>query len=325
MAVTPRLDLKQSQSLLMTQQLRQAISLLQVSNLELESIINQELEKNPLLERENDRLADSEASEQTIDDYDTLKENPYREEEDFKPDIDCDNTFDDYGSDRDGYETGNQYDWQDYAQNKNHRADSEDYDYFEQKLSSEKSLYELLDEQISANFKTPKEQIIAKRLCEFLDAAGYFRGDVEQIAATLRNSEELLRATLEGNAEIVAERLEEAHMSNASVLAYNNELSLSCVITIAYYSARRYYQMIRELPSGKGFADIAFIPLRHSDYPAMLVELKWDQDAEGAITQIKERKYAGALAEYADAGKLLLVGISYDKKNKVHHCVIERG
>ena len=83
--------------------------------------------------------------------------------------------------------------------------------------------------------------------------------------------------------------------------------------------------MIRELPSGKGFADIAFIPLRHSDYPAMLVELKWDQDAEGAITQIKERKYAGALAEYANAGKLLLVGISYDKKNKVHHCVIERG
>ena len=150
-------------------------------------------------------------------------------------------------------------------------------------------------------------------------------GGWAEIAATLRNSEELLRATLEGNAEIVAERLEEAHMSNASVLAYNNELSLSCVITIAYYSARRYYQMIRELPSGKGFADIAFIPLRHSDYPAMLVELKWDQDAEGAITQIKERKYTGALAEYADAGKLLLVGISYDKKNKVHHCVIERG
>ena len=150
-------------------------------------------------------------------------------------------------------------------------------------------------------------------------------GGWAEIAATLRNSEELLRVTLEGNAEIVAERLEEAHMSNASVLAYNNELSLSCVITIAYYSARRYYQMIRELPSGKGFADIAFIPLRHSDYPAMLVELKWDQDAEGAIAQIKERKYTGALAEYADAGKLLLVGISYDKKNKVHHCVIERG
>ena len=71
MAVTPRLDLKQSQSLLMTQQLRQAISLLQVSNLELESIIAKELESNPLLERENDRLADSDAGGQTIDDYDT--------------------------------------------------------------------------------------------------------------------------------------------------------------------------------------------------------------------------------------------------------------
>ena len=189
MALTPRLDLKQSQSLLMTQQLRQAINLLQVSNLELESIINQELEKNPLLERENDRLADSESSEQTINDYDTPQENPYREEEDFKPDIDCDNEFDDYGSDREGYETGNQYDWQDYAQNKNHRSDSEDYDYFEQKLSAEKSLYELLDEQISTHFSTPKEQIIARRLCEFLDAAGYFRGNVEQIAATLHTTE----------------------------------------------------------------------------------------------------------------------------------------
>lgn len=56
----------------------------------------------------------------------------------------------------------------------------------------------------------------------------------------------------------------------------------------------------------------------------MLVELKWDQDADGAIAQIKERKYTGALKEYAKTGRLLMVGISYDKKDKVHHCVIKR-
>ena len=149
-------------------------------------------------------------------------------------------------------------------------------------------------------------------------------GNWAEIAATLHDSEELLQATLAGDAETVAQKIDEAHIANASVLAYHNELSLSCVITIAYYSARRHYQLIREFPSGKGFADIAFIPYRHSDYPAMLVELKWDQDADGAIAQIKERKYTGALKEYAKTGRLLMVGISYDKKDKVHHCVIKR-
>lgn len=149
-------------------------------------------------------------------------------------------------------------------------------------------------------------------------------GSWKEITAILRDSEELLKATLEGDAETVARKIDEAHRMNSSVLAYNNELSLSCVITIAYYSARRHYQMIRELPAGKGFADIAFIPRRNSEYPAIIVELKWDQKAEGAIAQIKEREYAGALAEYAEAGRLLLVGISYDKKTKEHRCVIQR-
>ena len=96
------------------------------------------------------------------------------------------------------------------------------------------------------------------------------------------------------------------------------------MITIAYYSARRYYTLIREFPSGKGFADIAFIPFGNSGYPAMIVELKWDQNAESAINQIKERKYTGMLKEYADQRKLLLVGINYNKKTKRHECIIEK-
>lgn len=99
-------------------------------------------------------------------------------------------------------------------------------------------------------------------------------------------------------------------------------MSLSCVITIAYYVARKDYTLIRELPSGKGFADIVFVPRKHSDKPALVVELKWDKAVRGAIAQIREKQYAGILSEYA--GNILLVGINYDKKSKVHECVIER-
>lgn len=140
----------------MTQQLRQAISLLQVSNLELESIIAKELESNPLLERENDRLADSDAGGQTIDDYDTPPP-AAPDTEEFKPDIDCDNQFDDYASDREGYDEFPQQDWQDYAASKINR-DSGDYDYFEQKLAAEKSLFQLLEEPNQRNFRLLRRQ-----------------------------------------------------------------------------------------------------------------------------------------------------------------------
>ena len=79
--------------------------------------------------------------------------------------------------------------------------------------------------------------------------------------------------------------------------------------------------MIRELPAGKGFADMAFIPRRHTDMPALLVELKWDHSAQGAIDQIREKHYEGVLKECSE--NLLLVGICYDKKSKKHECVIE--
>lgn len=79
--------------------------------------------------------------------------------------------------------------------------------------------------------------------------------------------------------------------------------------------------MIREIPSGKGFADIVFIPRKCSDKPALLVELKWDKTAISAVNQIKNRNYVGVLNEYQD--NLLLVGINYNKKEKKHECIIE--
>ena len=134
----------------------------------------------------------------------------------------------------------------------------------------------------------------------------------------LLNSRALLEATWNRDEELVAKYIEEAHLDTA-ILTYNNENALSYTISIAYMYARNHYTIIREMPSGKGYADMVFIP--KDDKPAMIVELKWDQEAETAIDQIKEKKYPKGLEEYRD--NLLIVGISYDKKTKKHSCRIE--
>ena len=140
-----------------------------------------------------------------------------------------------------------------------------------------------------------------------------------------QKSRKLLEATFEMKEEEVAERIEKIHMDYTSVLQYNDENSLSSVLTIAYLGAMRYYfKPIRELPLGKGFADFVFLPKHEyaNTYPALLVELKWDYTAETAIEQIKERKYPSTLEAYS--GQILLVGISYERKSKKHQCVIEK-
>ena len=120
----------------------------------------------------------------------------------------------------------------------------------------------------------------------------------------------------------VAQMIQEVHMQNSSSLIYNNEISLGSVIALAYYSACRDYILIREMPTGNGFADMVFLPKRTSLNPALILELKWDKAAEGAISQIKNKRYVSALKEYK--GDILLVGINYEKKNKKHQCRIEK-
>ena len=122
----------------------------------------------------------------------------------------------------------------------------------------------------------------------------------------------------------MAEGLDRAHTEVASILTYNDENSLGCAIGLTYYSARKDYKLIRELPAGHGYADVVFLPLPFCDKPALVVELKYDQSAETALSQIKDRKYPQALEGYS--GEVLLVGVNYDKdnKNKPHSCVIEK-
>lgn len=147
----------------------------------------------------------------------------------------------------------------------------------------------------------------------------------KEIAKSVSICDELLMATISGKEERVAELIELAHETYTSVLTYNDENSLSCVLTLAYFTARGYYNIIRELPSGKGYVDFAFIPRANAGArPAMVVELKYNKLANAAIKQIKDKRYHGALSGYGD--KILLVGINYDadgKDNKHHTCIIE--
>ena len=146
-------------------------------------------------------------------------------------------------------------------------------------------------------------------------------GGWEPVVQAIRSSERLLQATLSGDEQTVAELIEQAHQANASILKYNDENALSCVISLAYYSAQKNYTLHREMPAGKGFADIVFEPNRNCNLPAMIVELKRGHSAEEAVEQIKRKDYLDCLKNYS--GEVLLVGVNYDKEKR-HTCRIER-
>ena len=169
----------------------------------------------------------------------------------------------------------------------------------------------------------------------------------DNITKSIQQSERLLQATLDGDEQFVAQGIDAVHDDATSILSYNDENSLACVLSIAYYYAANDYIIHRELTNearaerklastmpckeeegesqlatGKGFADLVFIPRKHVDKPALVVELKYNNDVDTAIAQIKRRHYPEKVALYTD--DLLLVGISYDKQQKVHECHIEK-
>ena len=147
----------------------------------------------------------------------------------------------------------------------------------------------------------------------------------QELSFLQKESERLLDATLDMENEIVAAQIEKIHEEYVSVIRYHDENSLSSVLAIAYLSAMEYYfKPVRELPAGRGFADFVFIPKPEylTDYPALVVELKWNKNASTALQQIKEKKYPASINGYT--GNILLVGINYDEKTKVHECLIEQ-
>lgn len=147
---------------------------------------------------------------------------------------------------------------------------------------------------------------------------------------SFRTSQELLEATWKCDADKVAEIIEDAH-NKASNKTYNDEAALSYAIQLAYYAAQKYYTTVLELDTGKGYADIVYLPApEYADKPALLIELKYSKNANTAMDQIRRQKYMDRFEHYK--GNMLVIGINYDKDVpnddpdfKHHSCIIERG
>ena len=138
----------------------------------------------------------------------------------------------------------------------------------------------------------------------------------------LQESDALFEATISGDENAVAAQIERTHREETSPLHYNKEDSLRSVIKLAYYTYRDYYVQWEELPSGEGYADVAYLPKYDSEYPILLIELKWNKDVQTAIDQIKEKHYPESFMGYGR--EIILVGITYDKETKKHTCKIEK-
>lgn len=147
----------------------------------------------------------------------------------------------------------------------------------------------------------------------------------DEMVSFQQESRKLLMATLARDEKRVAQEIEKIHNDYVSIIQYNNENSLSSVLAIAFLGSMQYYfKPVREMPTGYGFADLVFVPKPEyvNSFPTMVMELKWNKDAETAVKQIKEKKYPESLLQYT--GDILLVGINYNPDNKVHQCLIKK-
>ena len=142
------------------------------------------------------------------------------------------------------------------------------------------------------------------------------------IAKTITDSKNLINSTISCNEQAVERAIDLAHDENTSILSYNDENSLACVLSLAYIWAKNEYVIHREYATGKGYADLVMIPRRNVNKPALVIELKYNHSANTAIEQIKRKDYPSKIAEYK--GDIVLVGINYDKDTKQHSCKIEK-
>ena len=178
---------------------------------------------------------------------------------------------------------------------------------------------------LSYNEETKKAHIPNEEIrLEFARAIREVKRD--ETLRRVRESDQLIYDTIHQNAEAVAAQIQKIHREESAILFYNDEQALRSVIKLAYFSYKDYYLKFEELPAGDGFADIVYLPKKASPVPALVIELKWNQSAEGAISQIKQKRYPEVLSGFG--GDILLVGISYDKnakaENRKHTCIIEK-
>ncbi|MBQ3656847.1 MAG: AAA family ATPase [Bacteroidales bacterium] len=158
------------------------------------------------------------------------------------------------------------------------------------------------------------------------EIAGEFRLSISragwgEVSAALNDSLTLINKTIDMDADYIAEAFDKYRFESSSIIKYKDENSMSCAITLAYYAAKRFYKIFREQPAGKGFADMVFVPLPKSTRPAIVVELKHNKSAVGAIQQIKSKNYPQALKGFSK--RIILVGINWSKRKAKHDVKIE--
>ncbi len=158
------------------------------------------------------------------------------------------------------------------------------------------------------------------------EVAGEFRLSIGragwgEVSAALTDSLTLINRTIAMDADYISEAFDKYRFESSSIIKYKDENSMACAITIAYYAAKRYYKIYREQPAGKGFADMVFVPLHNSTRPAIVIELKHNKSAQGAIDQIKNKNYPSALKGISQ--RIILVGINWSKRKAKHDVKIE--
>ena len=143
----------------------------------------------------------------------------------------------------------------------------------------------------------------------------------KKLVELVRQSEQLLNDTLAGNEKAVAEAIQKVRDLNYAPMYYNDEQALRYAVKFAYIVCEDRYTKIEELPSGRGIADVVYLPNQGERLPVLLIELKWNKQEDEAIQQIKDKAYSTVLENYT--GNIIIVGITYDEKTKIHTCKIE--
>ena len=177
---------------------------------------------------------------------------------------------------------------------------------------------------LAYDFKTKKVRIPNEEIRqEFVSTIKV--GSHEVTTRIIKNSDQLIVDTIDGNEAAVARAIQNVHDAGTfgiSPLFYNDEQALRSVVKFAYISCANNYIKVEELPSGHGYADIVYIPKSTSNLPALVIELKVNDIPEGAIEQIKRNDYPKVLENIK--APIILCGISYDKASKEHFFMIER-
>jgi hypothetical protein len=173
---------------------------------------------------------------------------------------------------------------------------------------------------LSYNSETKNVRIPNTEVTEEFENAVRFAG-WNELSKAVGQSLQLLDDTINLRENKVARAFDDYHFEASSLLEFNDENSMRCAITLAYYAAKPFYKIFHELPTGKGFADMVFIPLPKSTRPAIVVELKYDKTADSAIDQIKRKEYPKSLVGFSK--KIVLCGINYNKTTSKHEVVME--